>query len=320
MSITDIVQSAGWKKFITKLYGWGASVVIIGALFKIMHWPLAGIMLTVGLLTEAIIFFFSAFEPPHEDLDWARVYPELAGMADEEDMEEFRESSLKKRGNVPLEKFEQLVNIDPVSNETINKLGEGLNRLSATASQISDISEATTATKGYVNSFQHAAQSLENMTSSYVDTSHLLQSSIGSLSQSYAKTAGLIEKSGMDISEHIEKIGSSLTNSYSQLANSVSGYSSVISQNGKVYESNFDKLNKNISELNTLFELQLQGTNDRLKRAHSLYEGMDDMLLNLKSSVDQTQKYKEEITKLSQSLSDLNTIYGNMLSAMSVKR
>jgi len=60
MSLAELVQSSGWKNFIAKLYGIGASVVIIGALFKIQHWPLASIMLTAGLLTEAIIFFFSA--------------------------------------------------------------------------------------------------------------------------------------------------------------------------------------------------------------------------------------------------------------------
>jgi gliding motility-associated protein GldL len=63
MSLAELVQSSGWKNFIAKLYGLGASVVIIGALFKIQHWPLAGTMLTIGLLTEAVIFFFSAFEP-----------------------------------------------------------------------------------------------------------------------------------------------------------------------------------------------------------------------------------------------------------------
>ena len=67
-----------------KLYGWGAAVVILGALFKIQHWPGAGIMLTIGLLTEAFIFFFSAFEKPHEEPDWSLVYPELAGMHGEE--------------------------------------------------------------------------------------------------------------------------------------------------------------------------------------------------------------------------------------------
>ena len=73
-----------WKSFMAKLYGFGAAIVIIGAMFKIMHWPGAGPMLVVGLSTEAVIFFFSAFEPPHEEVDWSLVYPELAGMHGEE--------------------------------------------------------------------------------------------------------------------------------------------------------------------------------------------------------------------------------------------
>ncbi|HUP11506.1 MAG TPA: gliding motility protein GldL, partial [Niastella sp.] len=67
-------------KIMPKVYGIGAAIVIVGALFKIMHWPGAGPMLVVGLSTEAVIFFFSAFEPPHEEIDWSLVYPELAGM------------------------------------------------------------------------------------------------------------------------------------------------------------------------------------------------------------------------------------------------
>ncbi|NLF43778.1 MAG: gliding motility protein GldL, partial [Bacteroidales bacterium] len=63
-----------------KLYGWGAAVVIVGALFKIEHFPGASIMLIVGLGIEALIFFFSAFEPPHAEPDWTLVYPELAGI------------------------------------------------------------------------------------------------------------------------------------------------------------------------------------------------------------------------------------------------
>ena len=87
MSLAELVQSSGWKNFISKLYGLGASVVIIGALFKIQHWPLAGTMLTIGLLTEAVIFFFSAFEPLHEEIDWSLVYPELAGIPEEDTAE-----------------------------------------------------------------------------------------------------------------------------------------------------------------------------------------------------------------------------------------
>src|SRR5512136_264252 len=83
MSLAELVQSSGWKNFIAKLYGLGASVVIIGALFKINHWIFATEMLTIGLCTESIIFFFSAFEPLHEEVDWSLVYPELAGIPEE---------------------------------------------------------------------------------------------------------------------------------------------------------------------------------------------------------------------------------------------
>src|SRR4249919_1314385 len=84
MGLASFTQSKGFKNMMAKLYGIGASIVIVGALFKIQHWEGAGFMLTVGLLTEAVIFFFSAFEPPHEDVDWSLVYPELAGMHDED--------------------------------------------------------------------------------------------------------------------------------------------------------------------------------------------------------------------------------------------
>ena len=78
MGLNELVRSNGYKQFMAKLYGWGASVVILGALFKIMHFPGAGPMLIAGMGTEALIFFMSAFEPLHVDYNWALVYPELA--------------------------------------------------------------------------------------------------------------------------------------------------------------------------------------------------------------------------------------------------
>ena len=89
MSLRNIIESIGniteakwYKAMMPKLYGWGAALVIIGALFKIEHLPGASIMLILGLSTEAIIFFFSAFEKPHVETDWSLVYPELAHMED----------------------------------------------------------------------------------------------------------------------------------------------------------------------------------------------------------------------------------------------
>ena len=97
MSISELVETEGYKKFMAKVYGWGAAIVLLGALFKIQHYPGASIMLVVGLSTEAIIFFFSAFEPLHQELDWTLVYPELAGLDE-------------RRGNSTQEENHLLVN------------------------------------------------------------------------------------------------------------------------------------------------------------------------------------------------------------------
>ncbi|GAA0871429.1 gliding motility protein GldL [Gangjinia marincola] len=76
-----MAKGKGFKKFMNMTYGLGAAVVILGALFKIMHWPFGNAMLIAGLVTEALVFTVSAFEPVDEDLDWSLVYPELAGGA-----------------------------------------------------------------------------------------------------------------------------------------------------------------------------------------------------------------------------------------------
>ena len=80
MTLTELVTSPAYKKFMGYVYGFGAAVAIIGALFKILHLPGASVMLVAGLGVEAIIFALSSFEPPHETPDWSLVYPELAGL------------------------------------------------------------------------------------------------------------------------------------------------------------------------------------------------------------------------------------------------
>ena len=74
-----MAQSKSGKKLMNMVYGLGAAVVILGALFKIMHWPFGNEMLIIGLITEALVFTVSAFEPVDSELDWSLVYPELAG-------------------------------------------------------------------------------------------------------------------------------------------------------------------------------------------------------------------------------------------------
>ena len=91
-----MAQSQSGKKLMNMVYGLGAAVVIIGALFKIMHWPFGDEMLIIGLITEAGVFAVSAFEKVDDDLDWSLVYPELAGGAASGGKKESPEGLLSK--------------------------------------------------------------------------------------------------------------------------------------------------------------------------------------------------------------------------------
>lgn len=297
MNLTEIVQSSGWKNFMAKLYGLGASIVIVGALFKIMHWPFAGTLLSVGLLTEATIFFFSAFEPLHEEVDWTLVYPELAGIGDEDEIEQYKGTT--RGGSSALEKFDSLIESAEITPDLFRKLGQGLNNLSETTSKLSDISDASVATNEYVDNIRTAASTINEHTETYVQSSVDLKESVGKLSESYDKTANLIEESGRN---------------YQQLSDSFSH----IQDGSKSYSEQLETLNKNLSALNAVYELQLQGTNEHLKTTEDLYSGLDQMMEDLKSSAEDSKRYREEVAKLSDNLSALNTIYGNMLSAMNV--
>ena len=297
MNLTEIVQSSGWKNFMAKLYGLGASIVIVGALFKIMHWPFAGTLLSVGLLTEACIFFFSAFEPLHEEVDWTLVYPELAGIVDEDEIAQYKGTT--RGGSSALEKFDSLIESAEITPDLFRKLGQGLNNLSETTSKLSNISDASVATNEYVDNIRTAASTINEHTETYVQSSVDLKESVGKLSESYDKTTNLIEESGRN---------------YQQLSDSFSH----IQDGSKSYSEQLETLNKNLSALNAVYELQLQGTNEHLKATEDLYSGLDQMMEDLKSSAEDSKRYREEVAKLSDNLSALNTIYGNMLSAMNV--
>ena len=317
MNLSEIVQSSSWKNFMAKLYGIGASVVIIGALFKIMHWPFAGIMLICGLGTEAIIFFFSAFEPLHEELDWTLVYPELAGMTDPDDLEDFREESISGRG-VGLQKFDELFQQADIKPETIKNLSSGLNTLSQTTTNLHDLTAASVATQSFMNNMKTASESISSVSETYASSGGELKNSVGDLVASYKKTAELIDKSGQEVAQKFTQSSSEITSTYQELSKVVKSDYGQITQGHKQFSDQLSNLNKNLAELNSAYELQLKSSVEHTKDADGLSKGLDGMMKNLKSSVEETQKYRDEINKLSQKLSELNNIYGNMLSAMSV--
>lgn len=155
----SIFESKGFKNFMAKVYGIGAAVVILGALFKIKHWPGADPMLILGMGTEVIIFVISAFEPPHKEYDWSLVYPEFAGIESE--------SKKNKASGTVSQQLDKMLEEAKVGPELIGSLGNGLKSLSENVGQLKDLSSAAVATDEYTKNVQVASQSVSGLNSSY---------------------------------------------------------------------------------------------------------------------------------------------------------
>ncbi|MFO0360106.1 MAG: gliding motility protein GldL, partial [Flavobacteriales bacterium] len=172
--------SKAWKKFMAKLYGIGAAVVIIGAMFKIQHWPGASAFLVLGLSTEAVIFFFSAFEPLHEEPDWSLVYPELA-MPDEQ-KKLMKEENKGKRANVAgggatgslTAQLDNMLAEAKIEPELIASLGDGMRTFSSNARQMADSTEAAAASTEYATTLRSASSKVSALSSTYEAASETL--------------------------------------------------------------------------------------------------------------------------------------------------
>lgn len=204
MKFSELTQTKGWKNFMSKVYGIGASVVLVGSMFKIMHWPGAGIMIVAGLSTEAFIFFTSAFEPLHQEWDWSIVYPELAGMHDEIEDEEVKKSVSSKKS--ALEKFDELLNSAQITPDLFEKLGNGLRALNTTTEKLADVSEATVATNNYVASFEKASSKVSEFADLYSQSAQALNQSASKLATTYEHNANTVEST---LSQFVQTIGNS---------------------------------------------------------------------------------------------------------------
>lgn len=282
MKIREFVQQKWWRNFMGYLYSWGASVVMIGALMKLEHFPLSSYFLIIGLGTEATIFFFAAFEPLPEDWSWDRVYPELADKTTKVE----RKVVHAPLGATPTQRFDEMLAKAEISPELFTKLGNGMQKLAESSNKMSEITQAHIETHEFTHSIKKASDNLNSFGDAYKHSTEELNKTTSSLTQSYTKTAELITK---------------------------------MSTTGHGYTEQLEKLNKNLGALNSVYELQLRGEDAHLKTSKAVYEGLDAMIENLQASVQNTKQYRDEVEKLGKKLSALNKVYGNMLTAMNVK-
>ena len=150
-------QSKSTKKIFNMAYGFGAAIVIVGALFKIQHWPYGSLILTIGMVVEAIVFFISAFDAVEDDLDWTKVYPEL-GDADEE--------GTGAQGMLS-QKLDNLLKEAQVDTELMTNLGNSIKSFHTAAEGLSVASESISSTAKYNDQVELAATQMESLNGLY---------------------------------------------------------------------------------------------------------------------------------------------------------
>lgn len=343
MGLASFVSSKGYKNFMSKLYGIGASVVIVGALFKIVHIQGANEMLFVGLITEAIIFLFSAFEPPHVEPDWSLVYPELAGMYHEGPGSP---GAVKKTpgGKTVTQELDDMLSKAKIGPELIESLGNGMRKMSENVSKMSDVTSTAVATEDFVKNVKDAGKSAGELSSSYKKVSDVLQqdaSTVGEFStsvKSAAASAGTLASVYNDVSVAIKKEMtatesfsnslSSATDSANRLAEKYNVSAEMLSKSAemlnfsaidsKAYNDQLQKISANLAALNTIYEVQLKSTNEQIETTNQLRSTVGSFLNSMNESSSNMTKYQQEIDQLTKRVSALNQVYGNMLTAMNV--
>ena len=285
-------ESTKFKTIMKYVYGYGGAIVIIGAMFKIQHWPGATIMLIGGLGIEAVIFMLSAHEPLHEELDWTIAYPELAlgHSSDDHSPNELPDLNNESKNESVVEQLDNMLAKAKIEPELIKSLGDGMKNLSDNAGKLGDISSASDATNEYVENLKGAS------------------SKVGELSNAY-------DQASSKVSEKAEILG----NAYTKAAASIEEISNISGSESNLGDQ-LEKVSGNLTQLNNLYEMQLEGVSSLSKASDDMSSGISNIVSNLQSSVDDTKKYKETMSDLTSNLAALNSVYGNMLSAMNVNK
>jgi len=236
--------SSGFRSGTHVVAGLGASVVIIGALFKIMHWKWCDQMLIVGLLTEAFIFALYAIMPL-EDVS--------------------HDNEVGSAGELLAKQFEEA----GIDQSLLEKLKNSMSNLANNASSLGAVSSAAGATDNYVKSLESASMGISKLADQYAASASAI--------------AGIVADADGNFGVETQKLG------------------------------------QNISALNNVYELQLKSSQDYLNsigQMNQLQDSIKGVMNDLASSAQDTQIYRENMSMLSKNLTELNTVYGNMLKAL----
>jgi gliding motility-associated protein GldL len=275
-SIALFFETKSGKYLKNFVIGIGASIVLIGALAKLQHWPIANFMLPIGMITEAFIFALLGVLPPHKDYYWERYYPNL----DENPHVEAYRKGVKFQvpaaplgggaggslgATASLDKMLEEAQINPTN---LRRLNENFNRFSDTVEQMKDITEVTAATGEYTTAARETATALGEMKTTF---------------QGATQTMNVFNAASEDAARFHNQVG---------------------------------VLTQNLGQLNQIYEVELQDANNHLKAMNRFYSTLLNASDSMAASAEDAKAAREQIGALARNLTNLNSIYGNMLAAM----
>ena len=274
-SISLFFETKQGKYLKNLIIGLGASIVLLGALFKIQHWQGASVMLTAGMITEAFIFALLGLLPPHKDYYWERFYPNID---ENPHIEAYRKGTKFQvpamsaiggangaNATASLDKMLEEAKITPAN---LSRLNDNFQKFGQTVSQMKDITDVTAATGAYSQSARETADALGQLKTTF---------------QGATKTMSAFNNAADDTAQFHQQV---------------------------------QVLSKNLGSLNQIYEVELQDANNHLKAMNKFYSNLLNASDAMAASAEDAKAAREQIGALAKNLSSLNSIYGNMLSAM----
>lgn len=311
------LSSEKGKRVLNFLYSWGASIVILGALFKLLHVPYANQILFVAMVTESIVFFISAFEHPTKEYHWEDVFPVLKSR-NPMDRPDFSETSISAMINSEDNVEDDDVNspVNPgvmtaarkaglggmaagangivtgggslniagsldVTEEDTKNLSESIKKLSGAADQISKMAELTEATQKYLEQLSGMSENMERFS---------------------------------QVTNSLTNVSDTLLNSYKVITDNSDG----INRNSHGYVQQMEMLNRNISGLNTIYEIQLKSISSQIESIEHINGGLTRIREMYDGSVVDSSVFRNETEKMTRQLAELNQVYSRLLQAMTV--
>lgn len=318
--LQSFMSSYSGKVILNYAYSWGAAVVILGTLFKLTHLPGANIMLFVGMGTEVLVFLISAFDKPYKSYKWESVFPQIKinGAPDKEqddnsvvDMQS--NFSVNYNSSRSIYPNESVNNNSQVSFSDSNNIGATLNsNIDNHVVNSGDIANGSTADGG-ISSIRNFSVGTNINVGVDVDKIE----NMNSATELYAKQLSEMTES----LERFHKSTSSLANISETLAESykiISENSGNITANSQGYVHQMEILNRNLSGLNTIYEIQLHSISAQLDTIKQVNDGLVRIKEMYENSKDDSEKFHKETELMAKQIEELNMVYARMLQAMTV--